>query len=232
MKLTLGLLGGISPAATLDLLGKLQAHTPVQTDRDHIRVIADINPSLPDLSSSILGGGVTLAEMAGALRGAGAQVLAIASNSAHAHADMIQRASHLPIIDMIGAACASARASGVRRVGVLGSRAALRQYREYLAAQAMGLVALPQEGQAEFLETLERLKSGDRGPQVRQAMEAAASALVSEGAELVIAGSTSLPLVLSQEALRIELIDPGDLLARRCVAVCLGAEPMPQMTAG
>jgi hypothetical protein len=27
----------------------------------------------------------------------------------------------------------------------------------------------------------------------------------------------------------IEFIDPGDLLARRCVAVCLGMEPAPAL---
>ncbi|MDB5466337.1 MAG: aspartate racemase, partial [Phenylobacterium sp.] len=39
-KLTLGLLGGMGPAATLDFLTKLQAFTPAETDQDHIRVIA------------------------------------------------------------------------------------------------------------------------------------------------------------------------------------------------
>ena len=39
--------------------------------------------------------------MAGALQGAGAEVLAIACNTAHAYAGLIQRASGLPLIDMI-----------------------------------------------------------------------------------------------------------------------------------
>src|SRR3546814_5507078 len=43
--LTLGLLGGMGPAATLDFLGKLQAFTPAKSDQDHIRVITDINRS-------------------------------------------------------------------------------------------------------------------------------------------------------------------------------------------
>jgi len=234
MSLTLGLLGGVSPAATLSFLAKLQAFTPARSDQDHIRVIADINPAVGDTPVPGVGGGPgpMLAEMAGALRGAGAEVLALASNSAHAHADLIQRASRLPLIDMIGSAAAAARASGVRRAGVLGAKPALRLYREYLAAQAMGMVVLPPDAQAEFATALQRIRAGDFGEEVQAVVRAMVAELVAEGAELVIAGSASLPLVLRREDLRVDIIDPIELLARRCVAVCLGVEPAPQVPAG
>ena len=45
MSLVLGVLGGMGPAATLDFLTKLQAFTGAKREQDHIRVIADINPS-------------------------------------------------------------------------------------------------------------------------------------------------------------------------------------------
>ena len=232
MKRTLGLLGASGPAAAVAFLAKLQGFTPARADREHIRVIADINPAVPDLNPPGSGAGPALAEMAGALRGAGAEVLAIVSNSAHAHADLIQRASRLPLVDMIGTAAASARASGVRRVGVLGARSSIRLYREYLAAQAMGMVTLASEDQAAFVAALERVRAGDVGDETRGLIAAAATALIAEGAELIIAASTSLPQVLRQQDVRVELIDPGELLARRCVAVCLGAEPVPQIAAG
>ena len=95
MSLTLGLLSGASPAAALKFLSDVQAYTPAGADRGHLRVIADINPravgrEIPGLGASA---GGALAEAAGALRGAGAEMLAIVSNSAHAWGDMIQRAS-------------------------------------------------------------------------------------------------------------------------------------------
>ena len=78
MSKVLGVLGGMGPAATLDFLTKLQAYTPAQRDQDHIRVIVDINPQVPDRNDPFAKPGPVLAEMAGALRGAGADVLAIA----------------------------------------------------------------------------------------------------------------------------------------------------------
>jgi aspartate racemase len=227
--LVLGLLGGMGPAATLDFLAKLQAFTPARSDQDHIRVIADINPKVPDRNLPGSGAGPVLAEMAGALRGAGADVLAIACNTAHAHADLIQRASGLPLIDMIETGAAAARDTGARRAGVLGTKGALRLYREYLAAQAMGMVALDAQRQEDFMATLYKIKAGDLGPEVRREMAGYAADLVGGGAETVIAGCTEVPLVLGQGDLRVDVVNPGELLARRCGAVCLGLEPLPAL---
>jgi aspartate racemase len=225
--LVLGVLGGMGPAATLDFLTKLQAFTPARTDQDHIRVLVDINPKVPDRNVAGSGAGPVLAEMAGALAGAGADVLAIACNTAHAHADLIQRASGLPLIDMIETAASAARDLGAARVGVLGTRGALRLYREYLAAQAMGLVALEPARQEAFMATLYKIKGGDLGRAVRAEMKAYVDDLTAGGAEAVIAGCTEVPLVLGARDLKVDFIDPGELLARRCVAVCLGLEPVP-----
>ena len=229
MSLVLGVLGGMGPAATLDFLAKLQALTPAERDQDHIRTLVDINPQVPDRNDPVNRPGPVLAEMAGALRGAGADVLAIACNTAHAYADIITRASGLPLIDMIGTASAAARDSGARRAGVLGTRQALKLYREYLAAQGMGMVTLEPERQEEFMSLLYRIKGGERGPDVRSGMAALTADLAAGGAEAIIAGCTEVPLVIEAGAGRLPFIDAGEALARRCVAVCLGLEPAPAL---
>lgn len=226
-QLTLGVLGGMGPAATLEFLARLQAYTPAERDQDHIRVIVDINPKAPDRNVPGSGAGNVLAEMAGALHGAGAEVLAMPCNTAHAHADLIQRASGLPLIDMIDLGAEAASQSGAIRAGVLGTKGALKLYREYLAARGMGLVSLPPERQEAFMVTLYRIKAGDLGDDVTREMKGYAEELRKLGAEVLIAGCTEVPLVLEDEDVKLELIDPGDLLARRCVAVCLRWEPLP-----
>ena len=229
MSLVLGVLGGMGPAATLDFLTKLQALTPAERDQDHIRTLVDINPQVPDRNDPLNKPGPVLAEMAGALRGAGADVLAIACNTAHAYADIITRASGLPLIDMIGTASAAARDSGARRAGVLGTRQALKLSREYLAAQGMGMVSLEPERQELFMTLIYRIKSGDRGSEVRSQMAALTADLAAGGAEAIIAGCTEVPLVFEAGSGRLPFIDAGEALARRCVAVCLGLEPVPAL---
>jgi aspartate racemase len=167
--------------------------------------------------------------MAGARAGAGAEVLAIPCNTAHAHAGLIQRASGLPLVDLIETGARAARDSGARRVGVLGTKGALRLYREYLAAQAMGLVSLEPERQDAFMATIYKIKGGDLSAAARQEMAGYAAELIAGGAEAVVAGCTEAPLVLGAGDVRAPFIDPGELLARRCVAVCLGLEPAPAL---
>jgi aspartate racemase len=226
-KLILGVLGGMGPAATLEFLTRVQAYTPAKKDQDHIRVIADINPEAPDRNVPGTQAGVVLAEMAGGLQGAGAQVLAMPCNTAHAHASLIQRACGLPLIDMIDLGAEAAQRSGAMRAGVLGTKGALKLYREYLAARAMGLVTLPQDSQDAFMETIYRIKAGDRGEEVRLEMQGYAAELKGLGADILIAGCTEAPLVMSKGDTRLEMIDPGDLLARRAVGVCMGWDPLP-----
>ena len=120
MSKTLGVLGGMGPAATLDFLAKLQAATPVSREQDHLRVLVDINPKVPDRNNSYDEAGPVLAQMAVGLREAGAQVLAIACNTAHAYADQV-KASGLPLVDLIETAGLAAKAIGAERVGVLGT---------------------------------------------------------------------------------------------------------------
>lgn len=227
MSLKLGVLGGMGPAATLDFLAKLQALTPVQGDQDHIRTLVDINPQTPDRNDPLARPGPILAEMANGLRGAGAEVLAIACNTAHAYADVIVRASGLPLIDMIETASKVARDTGARRVGVLGTNKALKLYREYLAAQGLGVVILDKDRQEAFMDLVYRIKRGDLGPEVRERMAELARSLAADGADAIIAGCTEVPLVFDAEAERLPFIDAGEALARRCVAVCLGLEPLP-----
>jgi hypothetical protein len=86
MSKILGVLGGMGPAATLDFLAKLQTATPTKREQDHLRVLVDINPKVPDRNAGDADPGPVLAAMAAGLRDGGAQVLAIACNTAHAYA--------------------------------------------------------------------------------------------------------------------------------------------------
>ncbi|MDB5430203.1 MAG: aspartate racemase [Caulobacter sp.] len=218
----LGVLGGMGPAATLDFLAKLQAATPAARDQDHIRVLVDINPQVPDRNEGDDAPGPVLAAMATGLRNGGAQVLAIACNTAHAYADAVQTASGLPLIDLIETAAQAAKATGATKAGVLATGLAIGLYRDRLAEQGIEALILDTESQAEFMGLLYRIKAGDRSQAVQDQMSNLADRLVVAGAKAVIAGCTEVPLVLEERDLDVPFIDAGAALARRCVEVCLG----------
>ncbi len=225
MSKVLGVLGGMGPAATLDFLAKLQAATPVQREQDHLRVLVDINPKVPDRNLSDSDPAPVLASMAEGLRDAGAQVLAIACNTAHAYTDAV-RASGLPLVDMLETAGLAARAQGASTVGVLGTSLALGLYRDRFFHMGLEVVTLDDHEQVEFMALLYRIKHGDLSAASRETMAALAHRLVGKGAQTVVAGCTEVPLVLSADDLSVPFLDATETLARRCVAVCLGQEPI------
>jgi aspartate racemase len=93
------------------------------------------------------------------------------------------------------------------------------------------MVGLAPERQEAFMATIYRIKGGDLGEATHDDMVGYAQELIAGGAEAVIAGCTEAPLVMGADDIRAEFIDPGELLARRCVAVCLGYEPAPALLA-
>jgi aspartate racemase len=62
-----------------------------------------------------------------------------------------------------------------------------------------------------------RIKGGDTGPVVRAKIRQIAEGLIADGAEVVVAGCTEVPLVLSYEDLSVPLADSLEVLARRTV---------------
>ena len=216
----LGILGGMGPAATVAFLARVQALTPAKGDEDHIRVIADINPQVPNRHAQPEAAGRTLGEMALRLKAAGAEVLAMPCNTAHAHAAAI-RAAGLPFIDMVAETSRAAKAGGAGRVGVLATPGGEALYAEALAAEGVEMVRLSQAERDRFMSLVFGVKAGDVGPGQRAAMRELAEALVAAGAEGLIGGCTEVPLLLDASDVAVPLTDSAEVLARACVAACL-----------
>lgn len=104
-KLTLGIIGGMGPSATVDLMDKIIKNTPAKKDQGHIKMIVDHNPQIPDRTAYLLQNGedptIPLLTCARNLEQWGADFIAIPCNTAHAFVDEIQQNISIPIIHMI-----------------------------------------------------------------------------------------------------------------------------------
>lgn len=216
---TLGVLGGMGPAATVAFLARLQALTPATGDADHIRVLMDLNPHVPDRNTRPGEAEVELGAMARRLAAAGAEVLAMPCNTAHAQAAGI-RAAGLPFIDMIAATTAAAKATGAAAIGVLATGGGRALYAPALTAAGLTPVLLAEADQARFMALVYAVKAGDVGPERRAEMRALGQALLAAGAGAVIAGCTEVPLLLDAGDLDAPLVDSAEVLARACVEMC------------
>ncbi|RLB91348.1 MAG: aspartate racemase RacD, partial [Deltaproteobacteria bacterium] len=82
-----GILGGMGPEATVDLMQRIISLTPALDDIDHIRCIVDNNPKVPSRIKAIIEGdgedpGPCMADMGRRLESWGADFLVIACNTA------------------------------------------------------------------------------------------------------------------------------------------------------
>ena len=220
-----GVLGGLGPEATLDFYAKVLSLTPAERDQDHLHLIIDSNPAVPNRNEAVAGTGPSpgplLGAMAAGLEKAGADFLVMVCNAAHAYQHDIEAAVSIPFVSLIEETCeATLRAvPGVKKVGVLGSSGCLDAglYQSTFAERGVTTL-VPQDAERElFMKTLYRIKAGDKGNDVRDTMRGLAETLIAEGAQAVVAGCTEVPLVLDGDALTCPLIDSTAVLAERTV---------------
>ena len=223
MAKVLGVLGGMGPAATVAFLARVQALTPAQGDADHIRIIADINPQVPDRNRQADAAEAVLGQMAMRLRDAGVQVLAMPCNTAHAQAAGIRKVG-LPFIDMIiettEAALSATGDAAPRKVGVLATPGGEALYTRSLQSKGCKIVRLTGPDRETFMGCIHAVKRGDTGEAPRAEMRRLAAALVAAGAEVVIAGCTEVPLLLDADGVSVPLVDSAEVLAQACVRDC------------
>lgn len=222
---TVGVLGGMGPEATLDFFARVLAATPAERDQDHLHVIVDSNPQVPNRNDAVAGTGPSpapvLAEMAQRLAAAGAELLVMPCNAAHAFADAIRAATEVPFVSIVDVTVAEVlrRRPDVRTVGVLAAAGALDAglYRSAFGAHGVATVEPEGADRDAFMELLYRIKRRDHGPDVSAAMAELADRLVAAGAELVVAGCTEVPLVLKAPDVAVPLVDSTDALVRATI---------------
>lgn len=219
----LGVIGGMGPAATVAFLARLQALTPAGDDADHIRVVMDLNPQVPDRNTRPGEAEAELGRMSGRLRDMGAEVLAMPCNTAHAQAAGI-RAAGLPFIDMINETVGAVRATGASRIGVLATPGGERLYGPTLLAAGLEPVLLEGPDRDAFMALIYGVKAGDTGNAARSGMRALAALLTARRAEALVAGCTEVPLLLGPDDTTVPLVDSAEVLAQACVQHCRGED--------
>ncbi len=223
---TAGVLGGMGPDATVDFMAKVIAATPASKDQDHIPMIVDHNPRVPNRQDALLRGGEdpgpVMASMAQRLEAAGADFLVIPCNSAIAFRDAVEEAVDIPlisIVDVTADACATFDAVGLLATdGCVSSQI----YQDALAERSVKVV-LPDDGELkQLMQLISAIKAGDQSGAIRDAMRSLSLTLEGRGAQAIIAGCTEIPLVLYDSMLNVPLLSSTDLLAAATVRMAHG----------
>jgi aspartate racemase len=234
----LGVVGGVGPAATVDFLRKVVSNTPASRDQDHLRLLVEQNPQIPDRTEHLLGDGMdpTLALYATCkkLQAGEADLIAIPCNTAHAFVAALQSELDIPIMNMLTVTVKHIREDfpAMQKVGLLATSGTVSSgvYRRALQDHGLQEVVPSPEAQVRVMNAIygpEGIKAGFISASSVAAVDAAIDDLIAQGAEIVILGCTELPLLLpdpertTTRGNRVRLVDPTDILAKRCVAAAM-----------
>jgi len=227
----IGILGGMGPQATVDLMRRVIAATPARDDADHVHLLVDNNPKVPSRIAALIEGtgpdpAPAIVEMAKRLELGGADVLAIACNTAHAYVDEVRAATSIPLLDMINLTTRRISRMTLKhgRVGLLASSAVVRLglYDRELAAHGVALVA-PAD-QNELMDVIKAVKRGDSGSRNRERFVSVARDLMQERVDMLLIACTELSVLADSLDEGVPALDALEILAREIVTFGLGGE--------
>ena len=221
----IGILGGMGPEATIDLFYKIIKFTPAEKDQDHLRIIIDNNPKIPDRTAAILGKGEdplpALRETAQNLEKAGADFIIIPCNTAHYFLPSIQESVKIPILNMIEETAKETqqRIPQIKKVGLLASIGTYKTeiYHQQFKKYNIEVIYPNEKDKEEVMKAIYAVKAGDLSEEVKKNIISIAQKLIDKGAEAIIAGCTEIPLILKEGDVSAPIIDPTQVLAKAAV---------------
>lgn len=232
-----GLIGGLGPAATVDLYDKITRFTPAKTDQEHLKVVVEQNPQTADRTACLLHGGddptLALYRSAKRLEEDGCDVLIVPCNTAHAFVPYLERHVKCPFINMQQVTMEEIfkKFGEKARIGLLATSGTIQTGIYAEKAKAMGLPIFTPD--AEHQERVMAAIYGPLGAKAgytdgvcREDLVSAAEYLVKTyDCNCLILGCTELPLILDESddfpvaGKSVVVVDPTAVLARKVVDV-------------
>ncbi|MEN8211816.1 MAG: amino acid racemase [Thermodesulfobacteriota bacterium] len=238
---TVGIIGGMGPEATIDLMQRIIRLTPAPEGRDmddidHIRCLVDNNPKIPSRIKAIIDKdgadpGPVIADMAKGLESWGADFLAIPCNTAHYYYDMVQKAVNIPVINLIDIVCNHVKThfsdhgltlnqtgnKTKNKIGILASTAVkiTRLYSKNLERFDIQDVWPDHDYQETLLKVIKEIKKGNMDSKVLNDYAQICDNLFKKGVKTAIIACTELSILKKKSS--IHTVDAAEILAKEVV---------------
>ena len=202
---TLGIIGGLGPESTIDYYQRIIALYRERTrDRSYPEfIIASVNltKGLNFMDVGDLAGMADyLLEGIGKLARAGADFGVISANTPHIVFDEVASQSPIPLLSIVEATCAAAKARNLKRLALFGTRYTMQAtfYPKVFSREEIELI-VPERDDQDYLHEkyFSELVPGKFLPETRAGLLAIVDRMkVKSGIDGVILAGTELPLIL------------------------------------
>ncbi|MEL7564433.1 MAG: amino acid racemase [Dehalobacterium sp.] len=215
-----GIIGGMGPSATVDLMTKIIRATPAKKDQEHIRMLVDNNPHIPPRVEAIMehgeSPGPVMAEMASNLEKWGADFIVIACSTAHFYLQDVLNSVKIPVLNMIEETIEVLKKDGVKNTVLLATIATLKTklYEKVLNKAGINLLLPEKHYQEKVLQIIKEVKTG-HFTEARAFGEEILKHSLEQGAEAIILGCTELPVIFDEiKDSPLKLYDPTEIMAQ------------------
>lgn len=223
---TVGILGGMGPEATVDLMHRVIRATPATDDCDHIHLVVDNNPQVPSRIKALIEKTgqdplPCLQEMARKLEAWGVELLAMPCNTAHYYHSGIQDAVSIPLLNMIDLSVDNVldHSPQIAAIGLLASTAVLNLglYDRAFSLQRIKVLHPEPEFQCLLMQSIQGIKTGQHGGIEQRTLQNATDNLVRNGAEALLIACTELSILADKLKSAIPCWDASQILAEAIV---------------
>jgi len=202
---TLGIIGGLGPESTVDYYQRIIALYRQSTADGHypefIVVSVDLRKGLDFMDANELSGMADyLLEAIGKAARAGAEFAIISANTPHIVFDEVAPNSPIPLISIVEATCAAAKARKLKRLALFGTRYTMQSnfYPKVFAREGIGLL-MPEREEQDYIHEkyFSELVPGKFLLETRAGLLAIVDRMKAKsGIDGVILAGTELPLLL------------------------------------
>lgn len=228
-----GIIGGMGPEATVDLMQQVIAATPARDDIDHIRMLVDNNPKVPSRIKAIIEGtgespAPCMIEMARGLENQGADFLVIPCNTAHHYYPDVAAAVNIPVLNLVKLTSESVKKAqpDLSKAGLLASSALqmIHLYEPWFEKHDVEVLYPQPDDQQAVMALIRAVKANNPTTEQIQAYNRAARNLADQGAQCLILACTELSVMSDRLETSLPVYDASKLLAQAIVREALVCE--------
>ena len=220
---TLGVLGGLGPAASADFMRLLVVKAPATVDQEHPRVILLSQPQTPNRNDFIFGVGEdpepALWSGLQLLSSWGADILCVTCNTAHYYIDHFRSRLDKPLVHIIDETVGAARERSPEGAWLTATLGTIKAgiFQDNAARSGYAFVVPDEETRNEVQEVINTVKAG-RYEEAGALMRAVCLKLWSVRDSPVVAACTEIPIAYGYTGLPAEkCISSLEALADACI---------------
>ena len=220
---TVGIIGGMGPEATVELMQRVIELTPATDDCDHIHMLVDNNPKVPSRIKALIDGDgesplPELIKMAQGLEKSGADFLVMPCHTAHHYYAEIANSVSIPFISLIELAVKNIKSEfpHLKKIGLLASTAVINIKLYENAFKDYGIeVIYPELSQQDLLmSVIKKVKSNSLDDENIKSYNSIANSL---DIDCVVIACTELSILTDLLDSSAKVIDALDVLAQEIV---------------